>query len=166
MINKIFFSHQEISKFNSKLKDVIDSILTFIKYDITISPFLSKQKKILKNDNPKYKEWLMNAPKMTIINIITGVVPNEKGKQNAKNGIINIVPDAKNRTVKITHNNLDQDDVSIVENLLSHLLFDYYDIKVIESREHREDNLRLAEQSQGKIFDTIHKATRHNKRDR
>ena len=35
MDKKIFFSQQEIIDFNAKLKDVVDAILTFIKYDLS-----------------------------------------------------------------------------------------------------------------------------------
>ncbi|CAF4227070.1 unnamed protein product, partial [Rotaria magnacalcarata] len=141
---------------------MIDSILTFVKYDISIMPVNVKQRNLPSKENKAYKNWLLNAPKMTIIEVVTGVVPNEEGKKNAKNGIVNITVNNKIKRVKIDYkNDLLEDDILVIENILSDLMFDYYEPRLIENREMREQNRIGVMQSQQGIFANVNQHVRH-----
>ncbi len=161
---KIFFSSIEIVKFETKIKTMVDSILTFIKYDVSIMPAEVNQKNLSSKKNNQYKAWLTNAPQMTIVKLITNVVANPEGKINAKKGILNIILNNRQRKVTIKHKeDIFKEDIEVIEKILTKLMFDYFEPKAIESKQIREQNMVQVQENQKSILNNINQHIRSNK---
>lgn len=143
------------------MNDVVDAILTLIAYNAKITGFDrgSYNARIAAKDVGNKTQNDHKIP--TIRDIVAKMVANADGRSVANQWIYDVSVDEANKQINILHGEgVFAGDIDIIKVVLGKLLFEYFDIQVIEAQRKLRENVLLEEQHKQKMVDLEFKNTK------
>ena len=141
---KIFLNEQQKLQFTENMKLIVDSVLSFVRYNIQQKPVNKIDISGMNSSSMQelYRMWNSQQSTIDIRDLVVQLIPDPKCKGFADRGIIEIDVKKDEKAVSVLQAGILSDgDVAFLQSVLQELLFSYYDIKVLDAKKQRNEDL-------------------------